>query len=287
MRRHGAHGAVAAKIGVYALGGASIGAALFVITHAIADPGSADSDEVIRTAPESFPDLAAMSAAAPPAPTTPAPKAETAAAQTPVPPLPIEAAEAGARAMRQWAGPRLAQARDFAVRYQPAVDVRTTQTPEGDTQTKVAFALGDNPFEAAAQRLGKRLGYQSDSRAAYGNKGRWYLYAATDHNAFGFNMMQGMHGAVRRAGFTNERVAAIGDRQAGLAWRRGSMQASFGYVERELSTFGASMEQRFVALTLSFKAQGHPVVPGPQRLSPYAPYSPDWPPQERDSRLRR
>ena len=59
------------------MGGASIGAALFVITHAIADPGSADSDEVIRTAPESFPDLAAMSAAAPPAPTTPAPKAET------------------------------------------------------------------------------------------------------------------------------------------------------------------------------------------------------------------
>jgi hypothetical protein len=100
-------------------------------------------------------------------------------------------------------------------------------------------------------------------------------------------MLQGMHGEVRRAGFTNERVAAIGDRQAGLAWRRGSMQASFGYVERELSSFGESMEQRFVALTVSFKAQGHPVIPGPQRLSPYAPYEPDWPPQERDPRLRR
>ena len=100
-------------------------------------------------------------------------------------------------------------------------------------------------------------------------------------------MMQGMHGEVRRAGFTNERVAAIGDRQAGLAWRKGSMQASVGYVERELSSFGESMQQRFVALTISFKAPGHPVVPGPQRLSPYAPYDPDWPPQERDPRLRR
>jgi hypothetical protein len=65
------------------------------------------------------------------------------------------------------------------------------------------------------------------------------------------------------------------------------MQASFGYVERELSTFGASMQQRFLALTFSFKAEGHPVVPGPQRLSPYAPYEPEWPPQERLTRLRR
>jgi hypothetical protein len=285
MRRHRA---VAARIGICALGGASIGAALFVITRAIADPGSAASDEVIRTAPESFPDLAALSAAAPPAAaTTPAAKAQTVAEQTPVPALPIEAAEAGARAMRQWAGPRLAQARDFAVRFQPAVDVRTTQTQEGHTQTKIAFALGANPFASTAERLEHRVGYQTDARAAYGNKGRWYLYAASDNNAFGFNMLQGMHGEVRRAGFTNERVAAIGDRQAGLAWRKGSMQASFGYVERELSTFGASMEQRYVALTFSFKAQGHPVVPGLKRLSPYAPYQPDWPPQERDSRLRR
>ena len=142
MRRHRV---VAATIGVGALGCASIGAALFVITRAIADPGSAESDEVIRTAPESFPDLAALSAA-PAAPTTPTAKAETAAAQTPVPPLPLEAAEASARAMRQWAGPRLAEARDFAVRYEPAIDVRTTQTPEGHTQTKIAFALGTNPF---------------------------------------------------------------------------------------------------------------------------------------------
>jgi hypothetical protein len=282
MRRH----VVAAKIGVCALGCASIGAALFVITRAIADPGSADSDEAIRTAPESFPDLAALSAA-PAAPTTPTVKAETAAEQTPVPPLPLEAAEASARAMRRWAGPRLAEARDFAVRYEPAVDVRTTRTQEGHTQTRIAFALGANPFAATAERLERRVGYQSDSRAVYGNKGRWYLYGATDNNAFGFNMLQGMHGEVRRAGFTNERVAAIGDRQAGLAWRKGSMQASIGYVERELSSFGASMQQRFVALEFSFKAAGRPVLPGPQRLSPYAPYQPEWPPQERDPRLRR
>lgn len=283
MRRHRA---VAATIGICALGGASIGAALFVITRAIADPGTAASDEVIRTAPESFPDLAALSAA-PAAATTPAVKAETIAEQTPVPPLPLEAAEASARAMRQWAGPRLAEARDFAARYQPAFDIHTTQTPEGQTQTKIAFALGENPFGAAAERLGHRLGYQSDPHKAYGNRGRWYLYAATDNDAFGFNMMQGMHGEVRRAGFTSERVAAIGDQQAGLAWRKGNMQASLGYVQRELSSFGASMEQRFVAFEISFKAQGHPVIPGPERLSPYAPYQPEWPPQERDPRLRR
>jgi hypothetical protein len=276
--------AVALRAGVGALALVSVGATLFVLTHAIADPGSPDSDEVIRTAPESFPDWNAR-AAAPAA--APAAKAETVAEQTSVPALPLEAAQSSARAMRDWAGPRLEEAKSFAVRYEPSVNIRTDQTSDGRTQTKIAFALGPNPVEQVADSVKRKVGYQSDSRQTYGNKGRWYLFAATDNEAIGFNMLQGMPGEVRRAGFTNERVAAIGDRQAGLAWRKGSMQASLGYVERELSTFGASMEQRFVALTVSFKGWGRPVHPGQTRASPYSDYAPDWPPEERDPRLRR
>jgi hypothetical protein len=272
------------RVGTGALALVSAGAALFIISRATADPGSSDTDEAIRTAPESFPNFSAT--ANKPA-TAPAARAKTVAEQTPVPPLPLEAAQTSARAMRKWAEPRLAEATAFAARYQPTVEVKTNETVQGQTQTRVALALGPGPAEQVTDKLKHKVGFDSDTRSTYGNKGRWYLYAATSNDALGFNMLQGMHGEVRRAGFSNERVAAIGDRQAGLAWRKGSMQASLGYVERELSTFGSSLQQRFMALTVSFKAPGRPVTPPPHRISPYAPYSPDWPPQERDPRLRR
>jgi hypothetical protein len=271
------------RVGTSALALVTAGAALFVITHATADPGSADTDEAIRTAPESFPNFSASANT----PAAPAAKAETVAVQTPVPPLPLEAAQTSARAMRKWAEPRLAEAAAFAKRYEPRLELKTTETSQGQTQTSLAFALGPSPAEQVANQVKHRIGFDSDSRSTYGNKGRWYLYAATSNDALGFNMLQGMHGEVRRAGFSSERVAAIGDRQAGLAWRKGSMQMSLGYVERELSTFGASLQQRFMALTVSFKAPGRPSKPGPRRVSPYVPYQPDWPPQERDPRLRR
>lgn len=278
--------AIAVRIGVGAAACASIGAVLFVMGHATADPGGPDTDEAIRTAPESFPDLTAQAAAGAAPAAAPMPKAETVAAQTPVPPLPLEAAETTAKAMHHWIRPHWAEAEQTVRRAESAVNFSSTHTPEGETKTHVTLALSP-ALSDMADRLGRKVGYQSDSHAAYGDKGRWYLFGATSNDALGFNMLQGMHGEVRRAGFTTERVAAIGDKQAGLAWRKGQMQASFAYVERELSTFGASLQQHFVALTVSFKAAGRPVIPGPQRVSPYAPYSPDWPPQERDPRLRR
>lgn len=277
--------AVAARIGVAAVAVASIGAALVVvIKHASADPGDPGADEAIRTAPESFPDFQAQAPSTPPPPTT---KAETVAVQTPVPVLPLEAAETSAQAMRRLAGEHLVEAERVTARYEPKLSLQTSHTFDGQAETRAVLALGPNLTDEIAKRLGRKVGFQPDSRAVYGNKGRWYLFGATSNTAVGFNMMQGMHGEVRRAGFTTERVAAIGDRQAGLAWRKGNMQASLAYVERELSTFGASMQQHFVALTISFKAPGHPHTIGPQRVSPYAAYQPEWPPQERDPRLRR
>lgn len=275
--------AIVTRVGITTIAVVSAGTIALAITHAVADSGSNESEEAIRTAPETFPNLSAVPAQT----SAPTARAETVATQTPVPILPLEAAESSAKAMRQWAEPKLAQASQMAVRYQPTVDVRTSRNAEGQTQTKIAFALGPNPVEAAANTIKRKIGYQADSRRTYGDRGHWYVYAATNNDAVGFNMLQGMHGEVRRAGFTSERVAAIGDRQAGVAWRKGSLQASLGYVERELSTFGASLEQRFVALTISFKGWGRPVTPPRQRVSPYAPYTMDGPPEERDPRLRR
>ena len=45
----------------------------------------------------------------------------------------------------------------------------------------------------------------------------------------------GQNGDLRRAGWSVDPSAAIiGDTQAGIGWRRGPMQASVGYLHREI-----------------------------------------------------
>lgn len=266
-------------------GGLLAGAVLIaavVFNHAQAGVGEPGADEVIRTAPETLADLSAQGAASPPAL-----KAEVVATPTVSSPLPIEAAETSARVMREWAAPRMAEVSQVAARYEPKLELKSARAPDGVTRTQMTVALGPSGPEQIAQGVADKVGFHRNSRTTFGNRGRWYLFAATSNDAVGLNMLQGQRGELHRAGFTTERVAAIGDRQAGLAWRKGQLQASVAYVERELSTWGASVQQRFVALTLSIKGWGRPQTNTPQRASRWAPYQPDWPPADRDPRLRR
>jgi hypothetical protein len=263
----------------------SAGTAAILFGHAQAGVGARDSDEIIRTAPETFVDLNAQA----PVPAAPTQKAETAAAPTPAPPLPIEAAETTARVMTEWAGPRLAQASETVAKYEPKVAVKFAQTQAGENRAKVTLALGSNRSGDVLDTLAHKVGYHANPRAAFGDRGRWYLFAATSNDAVGYNLLQGIQGQVHRAGFSSDRIAAAtGDKQAGLAWRRGQLQASLAYVERELSTFGMSAQQRFVALTISLKGWGRPER-APQRASRWAPYEPAWQDQatEKDRRLSR
>jgi len=72
--------------------------------------------------------------------------------------------------------------------------------------------------------------------ARYGNQGRWYLFAAASGRAVGLNMTRDSQtGDLRRNGWSVDPSAAIiGDAQAGFGWRKGSMQASLGYLHREM-----------------------------------------------------
>jgi hypothetical protein len=259
--------------------GAAAGVAV-IVSHAVANVGDPDSDEIVRTAPETLPDLTVSATAQPTA------RAETQATPAVAAPLPIEAAETSARVMQEWAAPHLAQVQQTAARYEPNLEVKVAKASDGVTRTRVSLALGPSQPEIV-DTLARKVGFHPDSRATFGNRGRWFLFTATSNDAVGYNMLQGMHGELHREGFTTERVAAIGDRQSGLAWRKGMLQASIGYVEREISTFGASVEQRFVALTISWKGWGRPRTSAPARDSRWAPYQPSWPPEERDPRLRR
>jgi hypothetical protein len=98
----------------------------------------------------------------------------------------------------------------------------------------------------------------SDGRA-FGNRGRWYVFAAASGQAVGLNMLRSEDGDWSRAGFTADNNSKlIGDRQAGVAWRRGAMQASFGYVHRSIKAkdqiMGMATEKdEMVAMTFSLK----------------------------------
>jgi len=110
--------------------------------------------------------------------------------------------------------------------------------------------MGDRVNEALGVREGD---------ATFGTRGRWYIYAAASGRAVGFNMLRGQNGDWSRAGLTQDTTSRlIGDSQAGVAWRKGPMQASLGYIHREIKAkegiMGlATQKDDVVALSFSLK----------------------------------
>ncbi|MBO9707071.1 MAG: DUF2219 family protein [Caulobacter sp.] len=98
----------------------------------------------------------------------------------------------------------------------------------------------------------------TDGRA-FGDRGRWYMFAAASGQAVGLNMLRSQDGDWSRAGFsTDNNSKLIGDRQAGVAWRKGAMQASFGYVHRSIKAKDqimgmATQKDEMVAFSFSLK----------------------------------
>jgi hypothetical protein len=70
--------------------------------------------------------------------------------------------------------------------------------------------------------------------AAFGDKGRWYLFAAASGRAVGLNMLHGEGGWDRAGMSTDQTSTLVGDTQVGVGWRKGPMQTSFGYIHREV-----------------------------------------------------
>lgn len=110
--------------------------------------------------------------------------------------------------------------------------------------------------DRVADRLG-RLGVK-DGRA-FGDQGRWYLYAATSGRSVGLNMMRNADGDLRRAGWSTDATSAlVSDAQAGVGWRKGPMQASVGYIHREIKPRHGLMgienkDDDLIAVSFSFK----------------------------------
>ncbi|HEX5776215.1 MAG TPA: hypothetical protein VFX95_05990 [Caulobacteraceae bacterium] len=105
-------------------------------------------------------------------------------------------------------------------------------------------------------RLG-RLGVR-DGRS-FGDKGRWYLFAATSGRSVGLNVLRGADGEMRREGWSTDATSAlVSDAQVGVGWRKGAVQTSLGYMHREIKPKHGLMgmenkDDDLIAVSFSFK----------------------------------
>jgi hypothetical protein len=97
-----------------------------------------------------------------------------------------------------------------------------------------------------------------DALGARNRPGQWYFYAQSSGRAVGYNLLRGdptFHSANL---FTQAEPGFMSDAEAGVAWRRGNMQASFGYTQRDfylnnLRDTGMQSHESVVGLTFSFR----------------------------------
>lgn len=128
----------------------------------------------------------------------------------------------------------------------------------GSAEAGATVRLGKtrNMGDRVSDALGVRAG-----DATFGDRGRWYIYAAASGRAVGLNMLRGQNGDWTRAGFSQDVTSRlIGDSQAGVAWRKGPIQASFGYIHREIRAKEGilglvTQKDDVVALSFSLKPQ--------------------------------
>lgn len=71
-------------------------------------------------------------------------------------------------------------------------------------------------------------------RTAFGERARWYIYAAGSGRAVGYNFARTRDGDFTRSGVSHDSSNFIGDASLGVAFRKGDVQSSIGLIYREL-----------------------------------------------------
>ena len=131
--------------------------------------------------------------------------------------------------VRQWPGAVSFGAGAFDIDVSPHASLAFDRF--GESQAEAGATVQLSRADAAAERL-KALGVKDG--AEFGDRGRWYLFAAASGRAVGLNMLHG-EGGWNRAGWSTDPTSKlVGDTQVGVGWRKGPMQTSLGYVRREV-----------------------------------------------------
>jgi hypothetical protein len=154
---------------------------------------------------------------------------------------------------RDWPAAFAFDARDFGVELTPHAGVGVTNLG-GSAEAGATLRLMQRDSNAARRlaALGVRDG------KSFGDRGRWYLFAAASGRAVGLNMLHGDTGWDRAGWTTDQTSALIGDAQVGVGFRKGPMQTSLGYIHREVKgqnmLFGQETKQdSMVAFSLTIK----------------------------------
>ena len=129
------------------------------------------------------------------------------------------------------------------------------------------FGVGDRGGTAEAGAT-LRIGSRADSilpegNAAFGERARWYIYAAGSGTAVGYNFARNRDGDFARSGYSRDSGAFLGDASIGVALRKGDIQGSFGLVYREVEAEGLrsgrgidnDVSEGLVAFQLSIKPE--------------------------------
>ena len=104
----------------------------------------------------------------------------------------------------------------------------------------VGFGSDGTTAEAGATlKIGEGLDRLApDGDEAFGERARWYVYAAGSKRAVGYNFARTRDGDFARSGMSHDEGAFLGDASIGVAYRRGAVQSSFGVVYREIEANG-------------------------------------------------
>ena len=104
----------------------------------------------------------------------------------------------------------------------------------------VGFGSEGTSAEAGATlKIGEGLDRLApDGDEAFGERARWYVYAAGSKRAVGYNFARTRDGDFARSGMSHDSGAFLGDASVGVAYRRGALQSTFGVVYREIEANG-------------------------------------------------
>jgi hypothetical protein len=174
---------------------------------------------------------------------------------SPLPVTPIDRAELDAEA--------------YDLRYVRGFRGAVGHTPSGlevSLTPHAGFGVGSEGGSAeagATLKIGEGLDRLApDGTARFGERPRWYLYAAGSGRAVGYNFARTRDGDYARSGYTQDRGGFLGDASVGVAYRRGDVQTSVGLVYREIDAgkglrgmngLDTDLDEGLIAFQLSIK----------------------------------
>jgi hypothetical protein len=175
---------------------------------------------------------------------------------SPLPPGPLDPAAYEAEHYdltytRGWTGTLAQTASGLDITLTPHVGVGLS-TRGGSTEAGATLRIGPDLDQLVPE-----------GEDAFGQRPRWYLYAAGSGRAVGYNWARNRDGEFARSGVSHDSGAFMGDASLGLAMRRGPVQSSFGLIYREIGVEGlragrgvdTDVSEGVIAFQLSIKPE--------------------------------